>query len=182
MKSISKITIYITAFMLTAVILSCSDSEHKLSPLLRHATVIINLGMPPENPSASDNTIWNKIRRFFVPDVVAQTAPATFSNILVRVSGPDIGTIEQNFGPLGTISLDVPAGSLRQFKVIAAVSPLDPSGALSFRGTAIANLPEGETVNVPVVMTLFEARLVVPDEFQNHRIVKINSLSCEGGW
>ena len=168
--------------MLMAVILSCSDSESRLSPLLRHTTVVINLGMPPENPSAYDNIILNRIRRFFVPDAIAQTAPATFSNILVRVSGPDIGIIEQNFGPIGTISLDVPAGSLRQFKVIATVSHLDPSGALSFRGTAVANLPEGETVSIPVVMTLFEARLVVPDEFQNHRIVKINSLSCEGGW
>jgi hypothetical protein len=140
------------------------------------------MGLPPENPSAVEDTIWNKIRKFFVPDAIAQTAPATFSNILVRVTGPDFGIMEQNFGPLGTISLDVPAGNLRQFEVIANVSPIDPGAARSFRGTALANLPEGETVSIPVVMTLFEARLVVPDEFQNHRIVKINSLSCEGGW
>src|SRR5271157_3286815 len=171
-----KMMIYLAALIINFSMLSCSDSESKLSPLFKQTLVVLNLGMPPENPSAYDNTIWNKIRNFFVRDALAQTAPATFSNILVRVSGPDIGIIEQEFGPLGTISFSVPAGSLRQFEVIAYVSPLDPSAALSFRGTAIANLPEGETVSVPVLMTLNETKIVVPD-FQNSRIATIDNMS-----
>jgi hypothetical protein len=169
-------------------VLSCSDSESKLSPLFKQTMVILNLGLPPENPSAYDNTIWNKIRNFFVREAVAQTAPASFSNILVRVSGPDIGVIEQEFGPLGQISFSVPAGSLRQFEVIAYVSPTDPSAAMSFRGTAIANLPEGETVSIPIVMMLNETRILAADNSRTTsapysttgRVIMMNDMSGAG--
>src|SRR5208337_3529010 len=169
-------------------ILSCSNHESKLSPLLKQTMVIISLGQPPENPSAYDNTIWNKIRNFFVREAVAQTAPANFSNILVSVTGPDFGVIQQEFGPIGQISLSIPAGSLRQFQVIAYVSPTDPSGASSFMGTAIANLPEGETVSIPIVMMLYETRNVAADNSartllpysQAGRIIMMNDMSGAG--
>jgi hypothetical protein len=172
-------------------ILSCSDSESKISPLLKQTTVILNLGLPPENPGALNDSLWNRIRRFFAQDAVAQTAPANFSSILVRVIGADIGVIEQEFGPYGTVSLNVPSGSLRQFEVIASVAPGDPSAALSFRGTAVANLPAGETVSIPVLMGVYETKIVAPDNVltgppslatysNNRRIVMFNDMSGAG--
>ncbi|OHD71743.1 MAG: hypothetical protein A2W19_15475 [Spirochaetes bacterium RBG_16_49_21] len=156
--------------------ISCSDSESRMSPLLNQATVILSIGLPPEDPSAYNNSLGNKIRRFFVPDAIAQTAPASFSSILVRVSGPDFGVMEQTFGPSGTVSLSVPSGNFRQFEVIAAIASGDPSAALSFRGTAVANLPAGETVSIPVLMGLNETKIVVPD-YYNNRIVTIDSMT-----
>jgi hypothetical protein len=141
---------------------SCSDSEKRLSPLLNQTKVILDLGLPPVH-AANDSMIWDKIRRFFIRDAVAQSAPAAFSSIDVRVTGPDIGVMEQSFGPFGTISLNVPSGSFRQFEVIAHVAPGSPSAALSFSGAAIANLPAGDTVTVPVFMTLNETKIVLAD-------------------
>jgi hypothetical protein len=142
--------------------LTCSDSEKRLSPLLNQTKVILDLGLPPAH-AANDSAIWDTIRRFFIRDAVAQSAPAAFGSIDVRVSGPDIGVMEQSFGPLGTLSLNVPSGSFRQFEVIAHVAPGSPSAAASFSGAAIANLPAGETVSVMVYMTLNETKIVIPE-------------------
>ncbi len=130
---------------------SCSDTEHRIP--IGSARVVINMGLPPETPDAELGLI-ERIRRLFVPDAIAQSAPAAFSSILVRVTGADIGAIEESFGPYSTISMNVPAGALRVFEVTAIVAPGDPSAAASFKGTASANCPAGQTVNVPVVMGL----------------------------
>ncbi len=155
---------------------SCSDSEHRIP--FGYARAVINLNLPPETPDAQAGLI-ERIRRLLVPDAVAQSAPAAFSSITVRVTGPDIALIEKSFAPYSNISMSVPAGALRNFEVTAYVAPGDPSAALSFRGTASANCPAGSTVNVPVFMGLNETRIVVPD-IGNARVVVKNSI--HSGW
>jgi len=141
------------------------------------STVIINLGLP--NDHAADTSIIDKVRRFFVRDAIAQTAPAVFSSVKVRVTAADFGIIEKEFNAYGTMSLNVPSGSLRQFDVTAYVAPGDPSAATSFRGTTVANLPAGDTVTVPVSMTLNETKLVIPD-MQNRRMVIMDDITGSG--
>ena len=182
MKHILQIIILYT-FIAILSLASCSDSEKRLSPLLNQTKVILDLGLPSAH-AANDNTIWDKIRCMFIRDAMAQSAPATLSSILVRVSGPDIGVTEQTFLPYGTISLNVLSGSFRQFDVTAYVAAGNPSAALSFRGLAIANLPAGGTVNVPVYMTLNETKIVIPDGSNclgncpnYHRIIMIENIS-----
>ncbi len=183
-----------SAFMLLTILLfSCSDSERRTGLLGQTSTVILSIGHAADHASA-DRSILDRVLRFFTRNAIAQTAPATFSNIKVRVIGPDFGLIEKNFSPYGAISLNVPAGNLRQFEVTAYVAPGDPSAAASFRGTAVANLPAGETVSVPVVMELNETRIVIPDigdnstqgGIYNPRLVQINNISGFGmsgaGW
>jgi hypothetical protein len=159
--------------------LSCSDSETRFGSLLgSRTTVIINLGLPAPQVSAT-RSVLDRVLRFFASDAVAQSAPAALSSIQVRVTGPDIGAIEQQFAPFGQVSLNVPSGSFRQFEVLANVDSGDPGAALSYRGTAIANLPAGETVSVPVVMSLNETKILVPD-YLNSRIVVMNNPGV--GW
>jgi len=164
----------IAFLLLTILLFCCSDSEHRTGMLGQTSTVIINLGLPDDlamvNPSIID-----RIRRFFTKDAIAQTAPAAFSSVKVRVTATDIGIIEKEFNPYGTISLSVPAGNLRQFEVIAYVAPGDPSAAISFRGTSIADVEAGKTVTVPVAMTLNETKIVVADWFFD-QIVQIDSF------
>jgi len=82
----------------------------------------------------------------------------------------------------------VPSGNLRQFEVTANVAPGDPSAALSFRGTTAANLPEGETVSVPVIMGLNETKIVAPDNVlavsgpynSTRRVVMFSDMSGAG--
>jgi hypothetical protein len=157
---------------------SCSDSERRIGLSSQTSTVVLNLDLPDKHAVAHTH-ILDRIFSFFVNDAVAQTAPATFSSVSVLVTGPDISTIQKTFTATGTISIEVPAGSLRGFDVTAYVDPADPSAAVSFRGTALANLPAGATVNVPVVMTLNETKLVIPD-MQNRRIVIMNDITGSG--
>jgi hypothetical protein len=159
------------ALMLLLLSFSCSDSENRHLALLNQAKVVIDLNLSDKQASSG---VLDTIRRLFVQDAVAATAPAVFSSITVRVTGIDIGLIEKNFTPIEAISLSVPAGNLRWFEVTAYVAPGDPSAAASFRGTAVANLPAGETVNVPVVMSLNETRLVVPD-YTGQKIVMMDT-------
>ncbi len=169
---------YITVFCLiifTALVFSCSDSERRMGLLGQTSSVVINLGLPADD-SAANRSLIDRLRRFIARDAIAQTAPATFSLVRVRVTAVDIGVIEKEFNPYGTITLTVPSGSLRQFEVTAYVAPGDPSAATSFRGTAYANLPAGETVTVPVAMTLNETKIVIPDYFFD-QIVQIDSFS-----
>jgi hypothetical protein len=161
--------------ILSVSFLSCSDSERRLGFTKGTTTVVLNLGLQQEHAMAPKSFI-DTIFSFFVPEAVAQTAPAAFSSISVLVTGPDISPIESNFTSGNSISLTVPSGNLRQFLVTAHVDPADPSAALSFRGTSVANLPEGVTVSVPVVMVLNETKIVVPD-FRNQRIVIIDNFT-----
>lgn len=168
----------IIAFCLTAGFLSCSESERRGGLAGLTSTVIINLGLPDEH-AAAGLSIADRIRRFFTRDALAQTAPATFSTVRVRVTGADFGLIEKDFAPYGALSVDVPSGSLRRFEVIATVAPGDLSAAASFSGTAEANLPAGGIVNVPVLMKLNETKIIAPDN-GNARISMKDAM--HGGW
>ncbi len=180
MKSVYKSTINFFFIIIATGLFSCADSETKLRPIPSGTTtVIINLDLPPEDPTAFDNTIWNRIRRLFVRDAVAQTPPATFSSISVTVTAADIATVQQNFLPTDTMLLNLPAGDARRFDIMATVAPGDLSGARSFTGTATTSLTEGQTVSLPVSMTLSETRLIIPDN-RNNRIVKIDSMAGDG--
>ncbi|MBN2161100.1 MAG: hypothetical protein JW807_17065 [Spirochaetes bacterium] len=165
---------FILACMVLALGLSCSDSESRVPAYLKTAKVIINLGLPEAHATASQSII-DRVLRFFARDAVAQTAPASFSSIFVRVTGPDMGPIEKTFSPGASISFEVPAGAVRQFEVIAYVAPGDPSAAVSFRGTGAASLPAGSTVSIIVAMSLYETKLVIP-EYYNNRLYIIDSL------
>jgi hypothetical protein len=169
-------TVIVIAFF---AVTSCSDSESKYGSLLGNNTqVIISLGLP-QHHAAAEASIIDRILRFFTRDAVAQSAPAAFSSINVRVTGADIGVIENQFSPYGMISFNVPSGALRQFEVTAFVDASDPSGAASFRGTTSANLPAGQTVSIPVVMRLFETKIIIPD-YNNNVIIKIDTMSGAG--
>ncbi len=181
-----KCSLFVFAVSLTVTFssLSCSDSESKLKPLPAGQTaVIINLNLPPENPTASDNSIWNKIRSFFIKDAVAQTAPANFSSISVTVTGADMSAVQQTFSPSPMITVNAPAGNARRFDILANVAPGDPSAALSFSGTATADLAEGTVVDLPITMALNETKIVVPDSANcggcgtSRRIIMIENLS-----
>jgi hypothetical protein len=179
MKKYSLITMIFV--FISFSILSCSDSEKRMAPLFNQTKVIIDIGLPAVHASV-DNSIIDRILRFFTKDAFAQSAPpAAFSSVHVRVTGPDIGVIEQDFDPTGTISLNILAGSFRQFDVTAYVAAGDPSAALSFRGMAVANLPAGQTVSVPVVMALYETKIVLADDstdtFTPGRIVSIDNFN-----
>lgn len=172
---------YISASALiifTALVFSCSDSERRMGLLGQTSSVVINLGLPADD-SAANRSLIDRLRRFIARDAIAQTAPATFSLVRVRVTAVDIGVIEKEFNPYGTITMTVPSGSLRQFEVTAYVAAGDLSAATSFRGTAYANLPAGETVTVPVAMTLNETKLIIAD-FGNNRIAIMDQLGGIG--
>ncbi|MBN1496567.1 MAG: hypothetical protein JXA07_07350 [Spirochaetes bacterium] len=152
--------------------LSCSDSESRHLARLGQARVIIDLGMPEEQASTG---ILDALRRVFVPDAIAQSAPALFSSITVQVSGPDLIPIVRSFSQFGEISMTVPAGSLRRFEVTANVANVSLSAARSFRGVSIVGLPPGATVSLPVVMSVYETKLVIPD-LSNNRLYIMNSI------
>lgn len=165
--------------IISVFIFSCSDSERHLGLSGNTSRVVINLNMPDLH-AANDGSIIDRVLNFFSPrNAMAQSAPATFGSISIRVTGSDIGLIEKSFVGGGAISFNVPSGDLRQFEVIATVAPDDPSAAASFRGTAVANLPAGATVSVPVVMRLNETKIIVPDSYYN-RLVVMNSINSTG--
>jgi len=166
----------LVTFSFASGVISCSDSETRLNSVLNQATVVINLGMPEEHASAP-TSVMDRIFHLFIRDAVAQTAPpVSIRSITVRVTGPDITTIEKSFISSGTVSLEVPAGSMRGFDVTAYVDPADPGAAASFRGMAVANLPAGATVNIPIVMRLNETKIIVPD-YYNDRLLVLDSVS-----
>ncbi|HPV41667.1 MAG TPA: hypothetical protein PKX40_10845 [Spirochaetota bacterium] len=179
MKHRSQIHVLMSIIIAMFFFSDCSDSEPRTGLLGQTSTVIINLGLP--NDHAADTSIIDKVRRFFARDAIAQTAPAAFNSVKVRVTAADIGIIEKEFNPYGTISLNVPAGNLRQFEVIAYVAPTPQIAALSFSGTAITNLTPGDTVSIPVMMRINETKIVVPDAgntgIHPGRIIMFNNIS-----
>ncbi|TFH40936.1 MAG: hypothetical protein E4G96_06550, partial [Chrysiogenales bacterium] len=181
MKYARRLALIPAALAVLIMTFSCSDSEHRIP--FGATRVVINMGLPAETPDAELGLI-ERIRQLFVPDAIAQSAPAAFSSLLVRVTGADIGAIEESFGAYGTITMNVPAGDLRVFEVTAIVAPGDPSAAASFKGTTSATLPAGATVNVPVVMGLNETKIVMPDPWPflppNYRIIQINDMTGAG--
>ncbi|MBN1496566.1 MAG: hypothetical protein JXA07_07345 [Spirochaetes bacterium] len=163
----------VTLSILAFSILSCSDSENRHLAQLGQAKVIIDLNLPEEHASTG---ILDRLRSLFVRDAIAQSAPATFGLIRVRVSGAGIGVIDREFAPYDVITMNVPAGDFRYFEVTAYVAPGDPSAAASFRGTAVASLKPGATVSLPVVMNVDEMRLVVPD-YSGQKIVMMDGIN-----
>ncbi|HPV41664.1 MAG TPA: hypothetical protein PKX40_10830 [Spirochaetota bacterium] len=171
------IPLIILSVLIILQFLSCSENERRIGLSGQTSTVILAIGNAAEHTAQNEPlNILDRILHLFESNAIAQTAPAAFSSVKVRVTGPDIGLIEKDFNPYGTISLTVPSGSLRQFEVIAYVAPGDLSAASSFRGTAVANLPAGETVTVPVPMGLYETKIVVPDS-GNNRLVILDTMS-----
>ena len=79
--------------ILAVLCLSCSDSERRMGLLGQTSTVIINLGLPDDLVMANPSMI-DRIRRFFTKDAIAQTAPAAFSTVKVRITATDIGVIK----------------------------------------------------------------------------------------
>ena len=150
MKKIINLVILIT-MIAGASLLSCADSESRI-PAAGDATVIINLGLPPDNETASASVI-DRVLRFFTRDAVAATAPAVFGNITIRVTGDGIGSFVKDFPPTGVISMTVPGGGLRIVRGYGADRLRTiPSAVLSFSGSTVANVPSGGTVHVPVLM------------------------------
>ncbi len=179
MKRILALTINYSFIIFLLSTTTCSDSEPHMGSLGKTSMVIINLGLPDKTASA-DRTVMDRILRFFSPRyAMAQKAPAAFSTINVRITGDDIGVIEKEFSPYGSISLNVPSGSQRQFQVTAYVAPNDPSAAASFRGTALSNLPAGETITIPIAMKMHETKIIIPDYYRR-RIVILNSMNGSG--
>ena len=173
-----KIYLLLLPLVVTAAFISCSNSESRM-PTADTALVTINLGLPPS--SVADRSIAGRVFSFLVPDAVAAvTAPALFSAISVRVTGADIGVIEQTFPPADSVSLSVPAGDLRTFEVTATVAPYNSdvlgtySAAETFSGVSRANLPAGASVSVPVLMKLGSSKIIVPDYYSNRLVIMKN--------
>jgi len=70
-------------------------------------------------------------------------------------------------GAEGSISLSVPAGNDRFVEVIAVPVSGAPAFAVSYYGTATADLKEGEATGVTVKLSLGQSKLVLPDGFQS---------------
>jgi hypothetical protein len=184
MKPQSQIYVLIIIIMAMLSSNACSDSERRIGLSSQTSTVVLNLNLPDKH-AVAHTPILDRIFRFFMREAVAQTAPATFSSVAVLVTGPDIAPIEQNFTSAPTISFDVPAGAIRQFDVTAYVAPWDPSAAASFHGIAVANLPAGTTVSVPVVMLLKETKIVIPDgglNFSPGGLIMMDSMYPNSSW
>ncbi len=181
MKILARLSIIIFFFVIISSFFSCSDVENRFGLPGQTTQVTISLGIPPENPSAADNTFWKTIRSIFINDAVAQAAPAAFGSINVTVTAAGMTLVQQTFPGTGTIALTVPSGSSRIFTVTAYTAAADPSAALSFRGTTTIDLEAGASVTVPVAMGLHETKLVVPDPgptgTPNLRIVQIDNLT-----
>ncbi|MBN2161101.1 MAG: hypothetical protein JW807_17070, partial [Spirochaetes bacterium] len=96
MKRRTILSLSVSLLLVSLPIFSCSDTESRVPSYLKTAKVIINLGLPEAHATASQSII-DRVLRFFTSDAVAQEAPATFSSIFVRVTGPDMGPIEKTF-------------------------------------------------------------------------------------
>jgi hypothetical protein len=174
MKKFINLIILVT-MIAGASLLSCADSESRI-PAAGDATVILNLGLPPDSDTESVSVI-DRVLRFFTRDAVAATPPATFGNINIQVTGEGIGTYNMDFAPTDVISMTVPGGGLRSFMVTAQVAPGDPSAVKSFRGSSIANVPSGGTVHVPVIMKLYETKILVPDEYNQRLVLLVDNVN-----
>lgn len=120
--------IFIAPIMFLA---SCSDSEQRLTNGDAMSKVILNLG----GATASSGGIR------------AASAPSNITSVNVTVTGAGMTPISVTDTALGgTIELSVPAGPARLFAVVVTTA----DGVYS--GTAVASLPAGTTVSVPIIM------------------------------
>jgi len=171
-------TILAPIFFLTvcSMALSCSDSESRM-PFADAATAVINLARAeaPDQALSVDTPIRGGGMPVGGPLLL-------FDRVKVEITGPDIGTIVKNFPFSNTVSFDVPPGPVRRFEVTVYTAPYDPdnsptwTAANSFRGVTTVNLPAGASVSIPVLMSLHETKIVVPDKL-NYRIVQFNRVA-----
>lgn len=110
---------------------SCSDSERRMSNGDAMSTVLINLGTPSHSKSGP----------------MAASAPSNIISVTVTVTGPGMPPMSSTYNAVsGTIDLSVPSGPSRIFAVVVMTTDS------VYSGKAIASLPAGATVSVPVVM------------------------------
>ena len=165
-----KIGKYISIFILLSsfCLFQCSRSGGT-------ATVTINLGFPGHE-SAQQQSFIDRLLGLFLVKAYAQP-PTDIESFLVRVTGPDMGTIEYGFSAdTTTITVVVPAGEARTISVIAAVSPLSESAALAFTGKETLDLNPGEEKSISVTMIVSETKLVLPD-YSFVRVVQFDDIS-----
>ncbi len=123
----------VLALIMAGSTISCSDSEHRVPPSLLTTRVILDLG-------GSSGT---------VDGPRMSSAPPDITSISLTVAGPGMMPISRTYAPPfpDTINLSVQSGPARTFTAVAAAPDV------TYSGTAVANLPAGETVSVPIVMT-----------------------------
>ena len=113
-----------------------------------------------------------------VPNLSVTGIPSNVTAITLTVSGPGMNPIVVNYSPPpSSISVEVPAGADRQFELIAYVS--DQSAALSFIGTATADLAPGVSKEIVLNMGLNETKLIMSD-YWNNRLIQIDDISGTG--
>jgi hypothetical protein len=167
MKNKSVIGICILTLIFSLLILSCSPGGTS------KVTIMIDLGL--QNKAAIntyENSIIDRVFRFFVKNAEAQSAPSNITSLTLNITGDGMSTITQNYTtPIpDTITIDeVPSGSSRTFEVLAYT----PSATL--RGAATRDLAGGETVTIPISMGLYETKIVIPDWY-SQRLVQIDDM------
>ena len=110
---------------------SCSDPEQRLTGSDSMSTVILDLG---ETPADAEGPMLAQV-------------PLGIVSVSVTVTGPGMSLISITETTIdGVRALSIPAGPARLFTV--QVDTLSEY----FIGTAVANLPAGVTVSVPIVM------------------------------
>lgn len=170
----------IIVLALGSLALSCSDSESRM-PFADAATAVINLA----HSDAPDRALSVDAPR---RGAGAGVPIAQFDRVNLKITGPDIATIERNMPFSNTISIDVPSGPLRRFEVTVYVGPYDPdnlltwTAAYSFRGVTSVNLPAGTSVSIPVLMSLHETKIVVPDRLNNRIVQFDNPANASETW
>lgn len=112
------------------------------------------------------------------PVIKAIGIPTNITFVELTVSGPGMNTIVIVYDSLpSSIELSIPSGSDRMFELVVYVD--DPmSAATSFKGTAIADLSQGNA-EITLSMGLNSTKLVIPDN-DNNRLVQIDDMSGSG--
>jgi len=157
-KSFIHIFLILIAFIFS---INCSSSNTGT------AQVTINLGFPNNISKVYDNRSQSR-------------APANIESIALTVTGSDMDTIDSTHtSDTTTITLDVLAGTEREFILSASVGAADPGVVLSYRGSTTSDLTAGETVSLTIAMAIDETKLVMPD-FENSRIIQIDDITGTG--
>jgi hypothetical protein len=113
------------------ILTSCSDTERRMIGNEAMSTVLINLGTSKSSTSGR----------------MAATAPENITTVTVTVTGPGMTPIVKTLSTAPpTIDLSVPSGPARLFSAVVTTT----NGI--YAGTALASLPAGSTVSVPIVM------------------------------
>ena len=172
MKNNYFIGLILAALILSFSVLSCSpDGVSKV-------TIRINLGLQNSAFNAPKSSVIDRVFSFFVKRAEAQAAPANITSINLKITGPDMDTINKTYpAPVSDIiTVEVPSGESRNFEVIVNIDPSDSRAVFSYIGTATRNLASGATITIPISMTVHETKIIIPD-YMNQRIVQIDDMS-----